>query len=72
MAYFHGIVSRFSAGAHRAAPPSSAQASFVASQIRLLGISHGGVQQLLTGQLVASAEDRKVLANFLTRLVLDE
>jgi len=70
--HFNGMVSRFVAGGRSYAGHTVAQASFVVLQLQRLGISHHGAQQLVAGQPVTNAEDRKTLEKFLTHVVLLE
>jgi hypothetical protein len=70
--HFNGMVSRFSSGQRDTALHTAAQISIAATQLRRLGVSHLGAQQLLAGQTVTNADDRQKFGRFITHLVLNE
>jgi hypothetical protein len=70
--YFHGVVSRFSAGRRDARPPTGAETSIAAAELVRLGISPAGAHQLVIGQGVSSAADREIVRLLLVHLVTRE
>jgi hypothetical protein len=69
--YFHGMVSRFSAGGRDMAP-SGAEIAAAASELARFGLSHAGASQLVTGQSVTSAADRDLVRLLLIHLTTRE
>jgi hypothetical protein len=61
--YFHGVVSRFSAGRRDDMAPTSTEIATAVSELARVGISHTGASQLVTGQSVTSGgSERNPLA----------
>ena len=69
--YFHGMVSRFSAGG-RDMSPSGAEIAVASSELVRFGISPAGAVQLVTGKSVTSAADRELVRLLLIHLTTRE